>query len=233
MKLVNLFLSFPVSAQFRIESKGEYLTFLFLNSILYVRSREIFVWCWSWFHKNTPSWRAAGRIQKRGRVFWSFRKMEKTTNFVEWFFYIFGYFGFPFIDFENLAKSELFFWLHVFKWFDGRTLEMKFECFDFWFKKCHYHFKMTWKIIYDHHHWNQATGVEVDQSAAEQYTNVHLIVGISSQQIQLECSTVLVQILRDILCMGIWQLQKKNNISFKTWSSLGNAEECHWTSAYI
>ena len=113
MKLVNLFLSFPVSAQFRIESKGEYLTFLFLNSILYVRSREIFVWCWSWFHKNTPSWRAAGRIQKRGRVFWSFRKMEKTTNFVEWFFYIFGYFGFPFIDFENLAKSELFFWLHV------------------------------------------------------------------------------------------------------------------------
>ena len=135
MKLVNLFLSFPVSAQFRIESKGEYLTFLFLNSILYVRSREIFVWCWSWFHKNTPSWRAAGRIQKRGRVFWSFRKMEKTTNFVEWFFYIFGYFGFPFIDFENLAKSELFFWLHVFKWFDGRTLEMKFECFDFWFKK--------------------------------------------------------------------------------------------------
>ena len=115
--------------------------------------------------------------------------MEKTTNFVEWFFYIFGYFGFPFIDFENLAKSELFFWLHVFKWFDGRTLEMKFECFDFWFKKCHYHFKMTWKIIYDHHHWNQATGVEVDQSAAEQYTNVHLIVGISSQQIQLECSS--------------------------------------------
>ena len=47
------------------------------------------------------------------------------------------------------------------------------------------------------------TRVEVDQSAAEQYTNVHLIVGISSQQIQLECSraaAVLVQILDEIYC---------------------------------
>ena len=115
----------------------------------------------------------------------------------------------PFIEYVLPKKPSKM----VVAWF--QMVRLKFECFDFWKK---------WLLQDDLKDYLWSSSLKIRQTRADQSwsrsesTNVHLIVGISTQQISTGMqSSVLVQILAGSVYYWLhrdWQLQKKNNIFF-------------------